>query len=133
MLQQLRGLPLAAQIWERDVLPARVDGFSPRDLEALFEEGEVVWVASAQADPRRARVAFFARGEGRVCLPSIEESEELGTEARAIYDFLKSEGTRSRQRSSRSWGSRHSRSNAGSPSWPPAGWSPAIPAAPVIS
>jgi len=93
VLQQLRGLPLAAQIWERDVLPARVDGFSPRDLEALFEEGEVVWVASAQADPRRARVAFFARGEGRVCLPSIEESEELGTEARAIYDFLKSEGT----------------------------------------
>ena len=67
--------------------------YSPQDLEALFEGGEVIWVTSAQADPRRARVAFFFRGEGRVCLPALEESEELGPEARAIHDFLKSEGT----------------------------------------
>ncbi|HHX38342.1 MAG TPA: DEAD/DEAH box helicase, partial [Armatimonadetes bacterium] len=93
VLQQLRGLPLAGRAWERDLLPARVEEYSPQDLEALFEGGEVIWVTSAQADPRRARVAFFFRGEGRVCLPALEESEELGPEARAIHDFLKSEGT----------------------------------------
>ncbi|MGZ6258732.1 MAG: DEAD/DEAH box helicase, partial [Candidatus Limnocylindrales bacterium] len=41
---QLEGLALPASVLERDVLPARVRGYSPRLLDELGTAGEVMWV-----------------------------------------------------------------------------------------
>ncbi|NLC57606.1 MAG: DEAD/DEAH box helicase [Armatimonadetes bacterium] len=92
-LQQLRGLPVVGTAWERAVLPARLERYEPKELEELCRAGEVVWVASGAADPRRARVRFFFRGEGRQCLaPATEPLDALSAEARAVYEALQSEG-----------------------------------------
>jgi ATP-dependent helicase Lhr and Lhr-like helicase len=101
---QLRGAPLPSQVWERDVLPARVADYDPRDLDALCQSGDVVWVGSGK-DPRRGRLRFLFRGEGRLFLderPRIANPDEeddvddgaisFGAEARLVYDYLKSEG-----------------------------------------
>ncbi|HEX2673407.1 MAG TPA: helicase-related protein, partial [Polyangiaceae bacterium] len=40
---QLEGCPLPASALLRDILPARVRGMTPRDLDALCSSGEVVW------------------------------------------------------------------------------------------
>ncbi len=85
VLEQLRGAALAATVWERDALPARLADFDADDLDALCQNGELVWVA------RRNRVRFFFRGEGALFLDSPDESE-LSADARKILDFLKSEG-----------------------------------------
>lgn len=93
-MNQLRGLPLPAIIWERDVLPARLRDYEPGDLAALCEGGDFVWVASGR-DPRRGRVCFFGRGEGRLFLDSIAAGSavgELGASARAVHDYLAAEG-----------------------------------------
>ena len=95
VMQQLRGLPAPAILWERDLLPARLSDFRPAHLEALFAQGKLVWVASGSGDPRRARLQFFFRGEG-ACFLGAEPQEEalaaLSAPAREVLDWLRSEG-----------------------------------------
>jgi ATP-dependent Lhr-like helicase len=43
VIEQLQGIELAAGEWERQVLPARVDGYDPRWLDELCLAGEVAW------------------------------------------------------------------------------------------
>jgi ATP-dependent Lhr-like helicase len=42
-IAQLQGAPIQASVLERDVLPARVAGYTPEMLDALLASGEVVW------------------------------------------------------------------------------------------
>ena len=89
-LGQLRGVALPGAVWERDALPLRLRDYKPADLDALCESGELVWVGSGR-DPRRARLRFFARGEGQLFAGPADESS-LTDAARAVYEFLKAEG-----------------------------------------
>jgi ATP-dependent Lhr-like helicase len=43
-LVPLQGLALPVSLWESDVLPRRVPGYQPAQLDALCATGEVVWV-----------------------------------------------------------------------------------------
>ena len=93
VLQQLRAIPVVGQVWERDVLPLRLANYEPAELNALCQGGELVWVGCGGADPRRGRVRFLFRGEGRVYLePAPENMAEFGDQAQAVYEFLRSEG-----------------------------------------
>ena len=92
LLQQIRGLPAHGAIWERDLLPQRLASFDPAELEALCEQGEVVWVGSGGVNPRRARVRFLFRGEGAFFLPPAPEEPDLSPAAALVLAFLKSEG-----------------------------------------
>ncbi|MBN2390051.1 MAG: hypothetical protein JXR84_04985, partial [Anaerolineae bacterium] len=91
VLQQLRALPVVGRTWERDVLPLRLPDYQPADLDALCNSGELVWVGSGGTDPRYGRVRFLFRGEGHIYLES-PDTDALGEQAQAVYDFLKSEG-----------------------------------------
>jgi ATP-dependent helicase Lhr and Lhr-like helicase len=42
--ENLLGCPMPAHLWEEEVLPARVEGFMARWLDALFVEGGLVWL-----------------------------------------------------------------------------------------
>ena len=53
VIAQLEGLPLPASVLERDVLPARVRGYSPRLLDELGAAGEVVWIGAGALGQRR--------------------------------------------------------------------------------
>jgi ATP-dependent Lhr-like helicase len=43
VVEQLEGLELPAAAWERDVLPARIEGYQPAWLDELCLSGEVAW------------------------------------------------------------------------------------------
>lgn len=45
-VDQLVGVALPASAWESLVLPARVPGYSPADLDELLSAGEVVWTGA---------------------------------------------------------------------------------------
>ncbi len=93
VLEQLRAAPIAAQVWERDVLPARLRRYDPADLDALVQGGELVWVFGGGADPRRARVRFLFRGEGRVFLDvPPADLDELAPVTRSVHAFLREQG-----------------------------------------
>jgi ATP-dependent Lhr-like helicase len=92
LLQQMRGLPAPGVVWERDLLPLRLEAYDPKELEALCQQGEVVWVGSGGKDPRRARVRFLFRGEGNLFLAPEPEDLDLSPAASEVLAFLKSEG-----------------------------------------
>jgi ATP-dependent Lhr-like helicase len=52
-LSQLTWYPVPAEMWEGDVLPARVSGYSPSWIDTLMLEGELAWTGDEQR-----RVAF---------------------------------------------------------------------------
>jgi ATP-dependent Lhr-like helicase len=93
IMQQLRGVSAPGVVWERDLLPLRLRGFLPPDLEELCESGELVWVGSGGKDPRRSLIRFIFRGEGALFLPpAAEETPELSAEAQKVLEFLRAEG-----------------------------------------
>ncbi|MBI5543391.1 MAG: DEAD/DEAH box helicase [Deltaproteobacteria bacterium] len=58
-VEQLQGAALPASEFEREVLAARVEGYSPLDLDALAAAGEVVWVGVEPLGERDGRVALY--------------------------------------------------------------------------
>ncbi len=59
VIAQLEGTPLPASVLERDVLPARVAGYSPRLLDELGASGEVVWIGLGSLGQDDGRVALY--------------------------------------------------------------------------
>ena len=59
VIAQLEGMPLPASVLERDVLPARVAGYSPRLLDELGAAGEVVWIGLGSLGRDDGRVALY--------------------------------------------------------------------------
>jgi len=58
-IDQLQGTPIAASVLLQDVLPARVRGFSPSDLDGLLATGELVWVGVEPHGSSDGKVALY--------------------------------------------------------------------------
>jgi len=56
---QLEGCPLPASALLKDILPARVRGMTPRDLDALCSSGEVVWAGVEPIGSNDGRIALY--------------------------------------------------------------------------
>jgi ATP-dependent Lhr-like helicase len=62
-IEQLQGFEVAAGSWETDVLPARIDGYRPEQLDALCLSGAVAWGRlSLRPGDREAGSAVASRG-----------------------------------------------------------------------
>ena len=71
-LVPLQALPLPVSLWESDVLPRRVPGYRPEQLDALCASGELVWVGAGLD-----RVAVFFREDAPLLgRPSAAPSPE---------------------------------------------------------
>lgn len=56
---QLEGCPLPASALLNDILPTRVQGMTPRDLDALCGSGEVVWAGVEPIGSNDGRIALY--------------------------------------------------------------------------
>ena len=61
VVAQLEGVPIPASVLERDVLPARVAGYTPRLLDELGAAGEVVWIGRGTLGRDDGRIALYRR------------------------------------------------------------------------
>jgi ATP-dependent Lhr-like helicase len=66
ILDQLQGIEAPVAAWERDLLPARIEGYRPELLDELCLSGELVWgrrsASEAQITTRATPIAFWRRG-----------------------------------------------------------------------
>ncbi len=62
VVDQLGGVAMPASVLERDVLPARIPGYSPRLLDELGAMGEVGWVGRGSLGRDDGRIALFRPG-----------------------------------------------------------------------
>jgi ATP-dependent Lhr-like helicase len=69
-IEQLQGAAIPASVLERDVLPARVDGYSPAMLDELCAEGQVVWVGAGPLGSGDGRVRLLFRDRAAALLPA---------------------------------------------------------------
>ena len=67
VIEQLQGAPLPASILETEILPARLDGYDPGDLDVVMAAGEVVWIGVETLGEHDGRVALYLADHVRSC------------------------------------------------------------------
>jgi ATP-dependent Lhr-like helicase len=69
VVEQLQGVPLVASTLERQVLPARIEGYEPSLLDTLVSAGEVLWLGVEPLGERDGRIALFLTDHAKALLP----------------------------------------------------------------
>ena len=90
---RLQGSSIPASILETDVLPARVRGFRPPDLDGLVASGEVVWIGRGAIGANDGRVTLLFRDRAGALGPSTaSEDRPAGPIHEAVRDQLRERG-----------------------------------------
>ena len=84
-VEQLQGSAIPASILESDVLPLRVRGYRPADLDALCASGEVVWTGRGGIGADDGRIALYARDRIRFLAPTPAEEPP----AEPVHDAIR--------------------------------------------
>ena len=90
-VEHLQGAALPASILETSILPSRVSGYAPIDLDTLISAGEVVWAGVEPLGNRDGRIALFLADQVDRLLPARAQTKTAGREAR-ILEVLGKEG-----------------------------------------
>ena len=94
-IEILQGAALLASDLEREILPARVAGYQPADLDALMAAGEVVWTGVEQVGERDGRIALYLT-EALPLLTSVAsvapDRAQSSERAQQIAAFLEKNG-----------------------------------------
>ncbi len=93
-IESLQGAPLAASIFEREILAARLEGYLPGDLDTLAAAGEVVWCGVEPLGERDGRIALFlTEHQTRLWRPPLAAGAgELSPLQARIAVFLRDRG-----------------------------------------
>lgn len=88
-LEQLQGLPLPQEIWERDVLRSRVPDLTFEWLNHISSSGSIVWSGKGLG-----KLQCLHRGEGNVFLelPTANHEASLGIAARNVLEYIRKNG-----------------------------------------
>jgi ATP-dependent Lhr-like helicase len=89
VVAQLEGMPLPASALERDILPARVAGYSPRLLDELGAAGEVVWLGTGSLGQDDGRVALY-RPDRLALLQPPSEGKAAEAPTGWLHDAIRS-------------------------------------------
>jgi ATP-dependent Lhr-like helicase len=94
-VENLQGAPLLASELEREILPARIAGYRPEDLDSVMASGQVMWVGLEQIGNRDGRIALYLNESVALLLPPQElraEPPMLSERAEKIRSFLSQGG-----------------------------------------
>jgi len=75
VVAQLQGAPLVASALDRDLLPARLPGYQPTDLDSLCTSGEVVWVGAGAIGSSDGRIRLTFRDQAGLLVPKVDDFE----------------------------------------------------------
>ncbi len=86
-IERLEGLVLPVSVWLEDVLPARVRGFSPSDLDDLCAAGEIVWRAVDRLGSSDARISLHLTDRYQLLAqPSATPTHARAGELLALFE-----------------------------------------------
>ena len=86
VIEALQGFPMAASIFESEILAARVEGYKPSDLDTLSAAGEIVWTGVEALGERDGRIALYLTDH----LPLLHQPQAV--ENSPILDYLRARG-----------------------------------------
>jgi ATP-dependent Lhr-like helicase len=92
-VEKLQGAPLPASLLESEILPARVEGYLPGDIDALAAAGEVVWTGVGPLGLRDGRVALYLTDAlPRLWRPPPVDGTALGEREARLLSHLEAAG-----------------------------------------
>ena len=83
----IQGAPLPASTLELHVLPSRVSGYRPDQLDELMSSGDLVWAGAGPIGPRDGRIVLAFRDRAPLLLPPALDRPE-GRLQDAIVEHL---------------------------------------------
>jgi ATP-dependent Lhr-like helicase len=93
VIEQLQGAPLPASILETEILPARLDGYDPSDLDTIASAGEVVWRGVEPLGARDGRIALYLADHLVRLLPPVARPQrDIDSRETAILEHLRHRG-----------------------------------------
>jgi ATP-dependent Lhr-like helicase len=105
-LEMLFGYPARTEIWETELIPARVHGYEPELLDLLMQRTDLVWFGTG-----RARLSFCLASDLQLFLPGRED--EVGDTITALFpdstarygfqELHRISGTNARELSAQLW------------------------------
>lgn len=88
-IENLQGAPLPASLLEATVLPARLQKYSPSDLDTLIAAGEVVWCGFDSLGEHDGRIGLYLSDRIAALLPPRSPADaSLSEKEQAISDQL---------------------------------------------
>jgi ATP-dependent Lhr-like helicase len=95
-IDALQGYPLPASIFEREILSARIEDYSPSDLDTLSAAGEIVWTGVEPLGEKDGRIALYLTDKLPLLVESAGQAGALTAAARpphsTILDYLQTHG-----------------------------------------
>lgn len=76
VIEQLQGAPLPASTLEDEILPARLEGFRPADLDELCVQGEVIWRGYDSTGSHDGRIGLFLTDHYEQLAPVITPADD---------------------------------------------------------
>lgn len=77
IVAQLEGLPLPWSTLISTIIPSRIAGFAPEQLDMLSATGRIVWVGHGALGPRDGKVALYRRENVSIWLHADTESQPI--------------------------------------------------------
>ena len=93
-IENLQGAPLPASLLESEMLPARIIGYKPGDLDTLIAAGEVVWTGFDALGERDGRIGLYLAEKLPLLWPPrpAPTVADLDSRQQGIVDYLRSNG-----------------------------------------
>jgi ATP-dependent Lhr-like helicase len=91
-IEQIQGYPVPVSVLERQILPARIRDYDPRDLDALLSSGLVVWTGVEPLGQNDGRIALYLTEHASQLVRPSTEIENLDPLHSAIRETLGSSG-----------------------------------------
>lgn len=93
-IENLQGAPLPASLLETEILPARISGYKPADLDTLVAAGEAVWAGFEPLGERDGRIGLYLAEKLPLLWPprTATASTELDDRQQMIVEYLRRNG-----------------------------------------
>ena len=93
VIENLQGAPIPASLLETEILPARISGYQPSDLDRLIAAGEVTWVGLDPLGEHDGRIGLYlADRVNALWPPTPAPTVEPNSKEAAIVAYLSSRG-----------------------------------------
>ena len=91
-IEQLQGAPVPASLLETAILPARIAGYQPGDLDTLIAAGEVMWAGVEPLGERDGRVALYLAEKMPLLAVRRPETSPLSEREEELLEALEKTG-----------------------------------------
>ncbi|MEO8378909.1 MAG: DEAD/DEAH box helicase [Acidobacteriota bacterium] len=91
VIETLQGFPMAASLFESEILAARIADYKSSDLDTLSAAGEIVWVGVEPLGEKDGRIALYLTDHLTLLRPATPP-QTLSTLDESIAGFLRASG-----------------------------------------